>query len=135
MTTRRKTFRGGKKIEEFEPIEFELNEQTFRCKPALQGAVLLEFVSRADSNDGAAAAGALYSFFEDVMETDEYARFREYLRNPDVIIEMDTIGDIAAWLIEEYTARPTQPSESSASGPSSSGPTSTDTPSSAPAVA
>lgn len=135
MTTRRKTFRGGKNIADFEPIEFELNDQKFHCKPALQGAVLLEFVARADSDDGGAAAGALYSFFEDVMEPPEYLRFRDYLRNDEVIIEMDTIGDIAAWLIEEYTARPTQLSGSSDAGPSSSGPTSTEPSSSSPAVA
>jgi hypothetical protein len=134
VTTRRKTFRGGKKIEDFEPVEFDLNDQLFHCKPALQGAVLLEFVSRADSDEGAQAATALYGFFEDVMEPEEYTRFRDYLKNPSVIIDMETLGDIAAWLIEEYTARPTQPSESSDGGSSSSGLTSTEVPSSVPAA-
>lgn len=126
MTTRRKTFRGGKRLEEFEPVEFELNDQTFKCKPAIQGAVLLEFVAKADSGEGAAAATALYDFFSDVMDDEEYKRFRAYLKNTEIIIEMDTIGEIAAWLVEEYTARPTEPSENSDGGQSSSGPTSMD---------
>lgn len=123
-TSRRKKFTGGKKLDEFEPIEFELNDQTFKCRPALQGAVLLEFVAKADSDSGSAAASALYDFFKDVMDEEEYTRFRDYLRNPDIIIEMDTIGEIAAWLVEEYTERPTEPSENSDGGQSSSGPTS-----------
>lgn len=126
MSNRRKSFKGGKSITEYEPVEFELNDQTFHCRPALQGAVLLEFVARADSESGGAQAGALYDFFKDCMEEAEYERFRAYLNQPDLIIEMTTIGEIASWLVEEYTARPTLRSENSGSGPSSAGPTSTD---------
>jgi hypothetical protein len=97
---RKKTFRGGKAITDFEPIEFELNDQTFTCKPALQGAVLLEF--------------------------GEYTRFRDYLKSPDLIIDMELIGEIAAWLVEQYTDRPTSPSGSSDTGQSSSGHESTE---------
>lgn len=131
MAQRRKTFRGGKNIAEFEPIEFDLNDQTYKCKPALQGAVLLEFVARADSESGGEAAGALYGFFQDAMEPEEYERFRAYLNSPEIIIDMETIGEIASWLVEEYTSRPTQGSEPSDTGPSSAGPTSTEQPSSA----
>jgi hypothetical protein len=123
---RKKTFRGGKAITDFEPIEFELNDQTFTCKPALQGAVLLEFVAKADGDSGGAAAGALYGFFEDAMEPGEYARFRDYLKSPDLIIDMELIGEIAAWLVEQYTDRPTSPSGSSDTGQSSSGHESTE---------
>lgn len=126
MSNRRKSFRGGKSIDEFEPVEFDLNDQTFKCKPALQGAVLLEFVSKADSDSGGQAAGAMYSFFQDCMEESEYERFYEYLNRPDLIIDMTTIGEIASWLVEEYTARPTTQSGPSGTGPSSAGPTSTD---------
>ena len=129
MSNRRKSFRGGKAITEFEPVEFDLNDQTFVCKRALQGAVLLEFVSNADSESGGAQAAALYGFFSDCMEPEEYERFRNYLNQPDLIIEMSTIGEIASWLVEEYTARPTQPSESSDTGQPSPGPTSTEQPS------
>ncbi len=125
MSNRRKSFKGGKALSDFEPIEFDLNDQTFKCRPALQGATLLEFVAKADGESGGAAAGALYGFFQDAMEEEEYTRFRNYLNSPDLIIEMETIGEIASWLVEEYTARPTQPSGSSDTGQSSSGPTST----------
>lgn len=126
MSSRRKSFQGGRPITDFEPVEFQLNDQTFTCKPALQGAVLLEFVSHADSESGGAQAGALYGLFEDCMEPKEYERFRAYLNQPDLIIEMTTIGDIASWLVEEYTARPTQQPENSASGLQNPGPMSTE---------
>ena len=71
-----------------------------------------------------AAAGALYGFFKDCMPEDEYNRFIEYINGDDVIIDMELIGEIASWLVEQYADRPTQPSLSSADGPSSSGPTS-----------
>lgn len=131
MTSRHKSFKGGRAIGDYEPVEFDLNDQHFVCKPALQGAKLLEFVAKADGDSGGEAAGALYGLFEDVMVPEEYARFKAYLDQPDLIIEMDTIAEIAAWLIEEYTSRPTQRSESSAPGPSSAGPTSMELPSSA----
>lgn len=126
MSSRRKSFRGGKAITEYEPVEFDLNDQTFACKSAIQGAVLLEFVSNADSESGGAQAGALYGFFRDCMEEPEYDRFIKYLNQPNLIIEMETIGDIASWLVEEYTARPTQPSQSSDTGQSIPGTTSTE---------
>jgi hypothetical protein len=135
VANRRKSFRGGKSIDEFEPVEFDLNDKHFTCKSAVQGAVLLDFVARADSDEGGKAAGALYGFFKDCMEEGEYARFMEYLNDPKIIFDMAEIGDIASWLVEEYTARPTEPSEPSASGPSSAGPLSTVPPSSVPEAA
>lgn len=121
--SRHKSFTGGKSISDFEPVSFDLRGQTFRCNPAVQGAVLLEFVARADSESGGEAAGALYGLFEDAMPAEEYARFQALLNDPAVIIEMDTIAEIASWLVEEYTARPTKPSENSGTGLSSPGPT------------
>jgi len=133
MSGRRKSFKGGKAVSEYEPVEFDLNDQTFKCKPALQGAVLLEFVAKVDGDSGGAAANALYGFFKDAMEEDEYQRFRDYLKQPDLIIEMSTIGEIASWLVEEYTNRPTEGSELSDTGQPSPGPTSTAPSSSVPA--
>jgi hypothetical protein len=113
---RHKDFSGGKKITDFEPLTFTLNKKKFTAKPAIQGSVLLEFVASADSDSGGAAATALYSFFEDVMEPDEYKRFMDVLKDPKVIIDMGLIGEIASWLVEEYATRPTEQPELSPSG-------------------
>jgi hypothetical protein len=116
MSNRRKSFRGGTSIADFDPIEFDLNDQVFKCRPAIQGATLLDFVSRADGDSGGAAAGALYGFFKDAMEEPEYERFSEYLKSPELIIDMELIGEIAAWLVEQYTTRPTRESVPSGTG-------------------
>lgn len=125
MPARHKDFSGGLTLDDFEPLSFSLNKQTFHCKPAIQGSVLLEFVARADSDNGGQAAGALYKFFEDCMDAAEYERFIAVLNDPNVIIGMDLIGEIAGYLVEEYVARPTQQPESSVPGQTTSGPMST----------
>jgi len=113
---RHKDFSGGKKISDFEPLTFSLNKKKFTAKPAVQGSALLEFVAAADSDSGGAAAQALYGFFESVMDEKEYAKFMGVLKDPEVIIDMELIGEIAAWLVEEYSSRPTEQPEPSASG-------------------
>lgn len=104
---RSRDFGSTKSIDDFDPLEFSLNGETFKCRPAIQGGILLEFVADADSTDGGKAASALYNFFKQAMEDDEYTRFDAMLRDPKVIVDLAVLGDIAGWLIEEYTSRPT----------------------------
>lgn len=123
---RHRTFGGGKKITDFGPVDFDFGTENFKCKSAVQGAVLLEFVAAADSDSGGKSAAALYGFFEQVMPEEEYSRFMTHLKNPDVIFDIADIGEVAAWLVEEYAERPTEEPKSSANGQSTSGRTSTD---------
>lgn len=122
---RHKTFAGGTSISEFEPINFTLNGEEFNCHPAIPGAVLLEFVKDADSGTGDSAK-ALYNFLASSMPEEEYEKLQKTLKNPKVIIEIETIGEIVTWLVEEYSSRPTQRPENSSNGDSNSGPTSTE---------
>lgn len=121
-----KKFSGGTKISDFPPLEFDLNEEHFKCKPAIQGSVLLEFVRDAAGDDGADSAKALYNFLESAMDEEEYKRLQEVLHNPDVMIDITLIGEIVSWLVEEYSERPTTPPEDSSNGQLTSGTTSTD---------
>ena len=122
---RHKSFAGGTEISEFEPLNFSLNGEDFNCHPAIPGAVLLEFVKDADSGTGDSAK-ALYNFLSSAMPDEEYEKLQKTLRNPEVIIEIETIGEIVSWLVEEYASRPTQRPENSSNGEQNSGPTSTD---------
>jgi hypothetical protein len=119
---RHKDFEDGIDIDEFEPLYFTLSKQRFDLKPAIQGSVLLKFVAAGGSDDGGAAAAALYDFFKECMETPEYDRFTALLNDPKKIFNMEKIGEIAGWMVEEYAARPTKPPTNSASGQSTSGP-------------
>lgn len=121
-----KKFAGGTNISDFEPLEFELNSQLFTCKPAIQGSVLLEFVRDADGDSGGDSAKALYNFLEAAMSKEEYAKLDAVLHNEEVIIDVELIGAIVSWLVEEYSARPTTPPGDSSHGQLTSGTSSTD---------
>lgn len=118
---RHRDFEGGIDLSEFEPLTFTLRGQLFEAKPAIQGSVLLDFVAKADTNSAGGAADALYSFFKEALPGDQYERFMTLLHDPNVIIDMEKIGEIANWLVEEYGKRPTRPSENSANGQMNSG--------------
>lgn len=124
-----KKFAGGTKIDDFEALGFEVNGSEFEAVPAIPGTVLLDFIKDADSDSGGDSARALYNFFEKVLEDDDYRRFRGVLDDPKVIIDLEFIGEIASWLVSEYSARPTTPPSPSSSGESTPGTTSTDEPS------
>jgi hypothetical protein len=123
---RTKKFAGGTKLSDFEPLDFELNGVKFDCKPAIQGSVLLEFVRDADGDSGGDSAKALYSFLSSAMAEEEYNRLQTVLHDPDIIIDIELIGEIVAWLVEEYSARPTTQPEVSSTGQTISGTTSTE---------
>lgn len=124
-----KKFSGGTSIDDFEPLGFELNGKEFEAVPAVPGTVLLDFIRDADSDSGGDSARALYNFFEKVLEESDYARFKGILDDPKVIIDLEFIGEIASWLVSEYSARPTTQPSPSSSGESTPGTTSTDEPS------
>lgn len=126
-SSRYRDFGKTQALDEYEPLAFALNGDDFSCRPALAGAVLLDFVRRADSDSGGVAAEAIIQFLEDSLEEPDRDRFTSMIRDPDVIVEMDMLGDIAGWLIEQYTARPTKPRTRPANGRSSIGRGSTDT--------
>lgn len=125
--TRFKDFGATQALEDYEPLGFALNGEDFTCRPAMAGAVLLDFVRRADTQAGGAAADAVIQFLEDALEEGDRERFMGMIRDPEVIVEIDTLAEIAAWLIEQYTERPTKPRPRSAGGRSSLGRGSTDT--------
>jgi len=114
-------------LEDFPPLSFKLNDEEFQCKQAMSGAALLDFVRRADSNSGGMAAEAIVDFLNGSLEDDDAVRFEAMIKDPDRIVEVETLGDIAGWLVEQYTARPTKPRSRSANGRSTAGRGSTDT--------
>lgn len=118
MTKRHRSFaaKATKERTDDEKITFDIAEKHyFTAKDDIQGAVILDFVAAAD--EGAAKAAAkIFGFFEQCLPADEYKRFNEVVHGDDVIVEMETLSEIVAYLIEEYTDRPTQASDSSDAG-------------------
>lgn len=116
LTKRHKSFGTKKKtsVEESD-LSFDLGEQTYKCYAEVQGAVILDFVAAADEG-GSAAAARIIPFFDHALPPEELVRFREQLKSPDEIIEMETLSEVVGYLIGEYTSRPTQASGSSDAG-------------------
>jgi hypothetical protein len=114
MTNRFKDFGSGGEVSK-EPLTFKLHDEEFKCKPNLQGKTLLDIVAGA-SDDGAGAAKSITAFFDVCLMPDSVERFNALLVNPDTIVTVDTLGEITAWLVEEYSSRPTVRPEHSLSG-------------------
>lgn len=112
MTNRFKDFGSGKTVNE-EPLKFKLHSEEFECRPSLQGKVLLDLVASSDENDGAAMARTMDKFFKLTLIEESYERFTALTEDPDRIVSVETLGEITAWLVEEYSGRPTQGPEDS----------------------
>lgn len=109
---RHKSFGSSNPYVEQEPVSFDLYDETFTCKSAVQGAALLRFGKETKDNP----AEAVMNFFEMCMPEEEYARFAELIESEDKIVDATTLGEIAGFLVSEYSARPTGPGASSSTG-------------------
>lgn len=108
MANRFKDFGGKYDPKEAEPLSFKLHDEEFECYPNLQGKVLLDIVSNSDEENPAAVAHTMTTFFEKSLKPESYERFSVLLEDPEKIVSVETLGEITAWLVEEYTARPTE---------------------------
>ena len=97
----------------------------FICRGQVPGSVLLEF-SEAAAEDR--AASVVLSFFRSAMVDSEHARFREFVDDPDRMVDLPTLVELAEGLISIYSKRPTMPPSLSEPGRDSDGPTLTEPP-------
>jgi len=113
--TRFKDFGTGTKFNT-DPLTFKLYEEDFECYPAIQGKVLLDFIARSGSDSGAEMADTIISFFGKALKSESYEKFMLLVEDPDRVVSIETLGELTAWLVGEYSDRPTQQPELSASG-------------------
>ena len=110
MTARFKDFGSGSKSDK-EPVSFKLHGEDFNCVAEIQGKVLLDMVSRSQSDDPVVAAAVVTDFFDKVLTDESLERFNALVVDKERIVTMETLSEIVAWLIEEYTGRPNQQPE------------------------
>lgn len=107
MTKNRfKDFGKGKDSGTAEAIFFNLHGQEFEAVPQIQGSVMLNLVAENASEDAGATARVISSFFSKVLTDESYTRFDSLIHSKTEIVSVETLSDIVAWLIEEYTNRP-----------------------------
>lgn len=105
-----KDFGAGDQDKPAEPLSFKLHGEDFACKPKMQGKVLLELVAASSAQDNPGEAAAIINkFFKLVLVPESYERFEALLESDDRIVEVEKLSDIVAWLVEQYSDRPTQP--------------------------
>jgi hypothetical protein len=107
MTTARfKDFGSGNKGEAKAPLTFKLHDEEFQCRPEVQGQVMLQMVQEAGSDDPTKSAGIITKFFSQIMLEESYVRFDALCKHPEKIVSVETLAEITAWLVEEYSGRP-----------------------------
>ena len=115
MTSRFKDFGDGGVVVT-EPLSFKLHGEEFHCKPAIQGKVLLDMVATASSDDQGAATAVIMNFFNSTLTEESSKKFTALLETSDKIVTVEVLGEITAWLVEQYSGRPQQGPEQSQSG-------------------
>ena len=97
-------------------VEFQVGDETFRCRPTMSSIRILEFADlighmpeegsedKADPKELAKVAGSIIGLLRNVII--DYDRFRKFADEND--LDLDMLGEIAGWIVEAYTGRPTQ---------------------------
>jgi hypothetical protein len=111
-----KDFGAGKPLEEKEPVSFKLHEEEFFGVKQIQGKVLLDLIAKSNSEDAAVSAQIMSDFFKYVLTDESYTRFETLLHDKEKIVAVETLGEITAWLISEYSDRPEEQPENSSAG-------------------
>jgi hypothetical protein len=82
---------------------------------------LLKFVA-ATTQGGAESAVAVLDFLKAVVTPEDWAEFDRVASNPRSGLGPEQLGELAGWMSEQYTERPTGPSSLSLAGLQPSGP-------------
>lgn len=114
--SRFKDFGIGNTAEEALPLSFKLYDEEFHCVPRMQGKVMLSIVESASSDDPAASARTISTFFKKVLTDESFARFDALLEDKDRVVSVETLSEIVGWVLETYSNRPEAQPEGSSTG-------------------
>jgi hypothetical protein len=132
-----KTFRRSAEVA---PVFFQVELDDgkllrFDCRRSVPGGVALAFADAggldedaSESQRGSAAIRATKALFEAAIVPDQQAKFWAMVngQDPDGLIDLPTMSEIAYWLGEAYTERPTGQSSADGSPGTNGGSHSTD---------
>jgi len=105
-----------------EPVTFDLTTVAgkvyeFECVPEAPGAVLTDFLGAAGSNHLGRSSDSLVAFLKAVIIDADVGRFDAVIHSKDDLVDIDTLGEIVSWLVEEYGGRPKALPSRSGRGP------------------
>lgn len=106
-----------------EPVYLEINDDKIQCVPTLDGLRLLLFTSLLHGNFALGVrAKEITDFLRDVILPEEWDRFEGLVKKYQ--IDVEGLADMAGYLADEYSERPTGPAQPSSDGQTNTGPSS-----------
>lgn len=104
-------------------MELNIYDQTFKVRGKMSGVRLLHVMSAMDGNTESEVSitKVIMKFLSDALLTEDRARGLDYLENSDPPIDLPMLIEIIQWLVEQYTANPTQQPEPSGNGSTPAG--------------
>lgn len=89
---------------------------SFLAHPEVSGGVTLQIDLMGGLKFGqgrnARGADALLDFYEAALLPEDWARFKEIIDSKDCHVHSSILSEIAVWLYEQYSQRPTSPPRS-----------------------
>lgn len=85
----------------------EERSATFTAVPVAPGGALLDFSEKVEPTTGGRPAAAIIQFMRDVLIDADVPRFEELIHSKTAQVDVEVLGAITNWLMEEYAARPT----------------------------
>ena len=92
-------------------VETKEQIETFHAVPEVPGKWLLEIGASLAGDDGE-RSHAINNFLNRVIVNEEKVHWDAVLQDTENIVDIDLLGDIVNWLMEEYGENPTEQSKS-----------------------
>lgn len=89
------------------PIPFTLDGTEYQFTPPKQAGMVLDFLENGDE------MGALFDWMNEGLGEDQAAAIEARLKDPKDDFDIKELTDIARWLVEESSGRPTKPPRAS----------------------
>lgn len=96
--------------------EFQLGEEKFQCQPTLPAGSLNNLFTGVTNSDPGLKATALIRMIQSALDADGRIRFDALIYSTTSYVPLELLQDVAEWLAEEYTSRPSLPSSGSSAG-------------------
>jgi len=107
---------GDSEFEGAEPITFQVDQDTFTAFPPTASQFALFLAAQSTHSQTADQIAALIDFFNGMLSENDQMLLRSRLMSREDSFSFETVQAILEFLVEEWSARPTQsPQESSSS--------------------
>jgi hypothetical protein len=109
-----------------EDMEKVIRTDTFHAAaPTDERLFLLAAAAGEEDTNVTRESAALLDLFRDVLPRSEFLVLLERLKDPDDDVNLEMLQDVTAWLMEEWSTFPTEPSSDSSVSPQRTGSRST----------